>query len=254
MQQGDFTQLAKHYHNRVGYSSLVLQSILDLTGKTAKEIRVAEVGAGTGKLTECLVKLGLKTISVEPNDAMRAEGIQYTNGMGVEWMKGSGEETGLASGAFDWALVGSAFHWIQLEKGLKEFHRILKPGGFFTILWNPRDLERSPLQKRIDDKIKEFVPNLKRVSSGGKGYSEDWFSKLTSTGHFEDVLFIEAKQDVAMSKEQYMGLWNSVNDIQAQAGERVWKQILQYIEGEIAPLKEIVSPYATRSWTCRRKP
>jgi ubiquinone/menaquinone biosynthesis C-methylase UbiE len=252
MQQGDFTQLAKHYHNRVGYSPIVLNAVVKMIGLPIQNIRVADIGAGTGKLTECLVHQGLKVISVEPNDAMRAEGIQYTHGKGVEWLKGSGEATGLATQSLDWVTIGSAFHWVQLEAGLKEMHRVLRPGGLFTILWNPRDLERSVLQKRIDDKIKEFVPNIKRVSSGGKGYAEDWFTKLTSTHHFKDVLFMEAKEDVVMSRDQYMGLWHSVNDVQAQAGEKIWKQILQFIETEIGDSEKILSPYATRAWTCRR--
>jgi ubiquinone/menaquinone biosynthesis C-methylase UbiE len=252
MQQGDFTQLAKHYHHRVGYSPLVLESILKILDKPPKETRVAEIAAGTGKLTECLLNLGVTVVAVEPNDAMRHEGVKATANQGVEWVAGSGERTGLASGAFDWVIVGSAFHWIKLEEGLKEAHRILKPNGLFTILWNPRDLERSSLQKKIDVKIKDFIPNLERVSSGGKGYADDWFAKLVSTGHFKEVVFMEGKDEVSMTKEQYMGLWNSVNDIQSQAGEATWKKILNFIEGEISASPQILSPYATRAWTCRR--
>ncbi len=252
MQQGDFTQLAKHYHHRVGYSPVVLESILHTIDKPPSEICVAEIAAGTGKLTECLLKLGVKIVATEPNQAMREEGIRCTAGKGVEWFSGSGEHTGLASGAFDWVIVGSAFHWINLEAGLKEAHRILKPNGIFTILWNPRDLERSSLQKKIDLKIKDFIPNLQRVSSGGKGYSEDWFAKLVSTGHFQNVVFMEGKEEVSMTKDQYMGLWRSVNDIQSQAGEETWEKILDFIEEEISTSSQIVSPYATRAWTCRR--
>lgn len=40
-------------------------------------IMVADVGAGTGKLTENLIELGLHGYAVEPNDAMRGEGISY---------------------------------------------------------------------------------------------------------------------------------------------------------------------------------
>ena len=37
------------------------------------EGKVADIGAGTGKLTENLVSSGLGGFAVEPNDAMRAE-------------------------------------------------------------------------------------------------------------------------------------------------------------------------------------
>ncbi len=40
---------------------------------TVEEGKVADIGAGTGKLTENLVSIGLGGFAVEPNDAMRAE-------------------------------------------------------------------------------------------------------------------------------------------------------------------------------------
>lgn len=40
---------------------------------TVGEGKVADIGAGTGKLTENLVSIGLGGFAVEPNDAMRAE-------------------------------------------------------------------------------------------------------------------------------------------------------------------------------------
>jgi hypothetical protein len=149
-------------------------------------------------------------------------------------------------------LMGSSFHWVNLEKGLTEFHRVLRPGGMFTAVWNPRDLERSPLQAKIDAQVKEMVPNLKRVSSGASSSTKDWYSLLPSTGQFRDCIFIEAKHEEVMSPERYMGVWNSVNDIQVQAGPECWQQILEMIRKEIAGLEQIVVPYSTRSWTVWR--
>jgi ubiquinone/menaquinone biosynthesis C-methylase UbiE len=253
LQRGDFTQLAAHYHNRVGYSRQVLGAIARLLPVPMSKLKVADVGAGTGKLTEELLGIGATVIAVEPNDAMRAEGMKQLPGGGVTWRKGSGEETGLEAQSVDWVTMGSSFHWVDLEKGLKEFHRILRPGGAFTAVWNPRDLERSAAQSRIDARLKQLVPGLTRVSSGGKGYASDWFTKLESTPYFANVLFMEAKMDVAMSRERYLGIWDSVNDVRAQCTPKVWDKFLDEVRDEIGSAREVVVPYATRAWTVWRK-
>ncbi|MEO8087097.1 MAG: class I SAM-dependent methyltransferase [Bacteroidota bacterium] len=84
MKQGDFTTLAKSYVHRTGYSETVLKYVADHIGGGSNSLDVAEVGAGTGKLTENLLNMGFKVTAVEPNDAMREEGKQYTSGKNVE--------------------------------------------------------------------------------------------------------------------------------------------------------------------------
>lgn len=251
MKQGDFTTLAKSYINRPGYSLEILKQLAALAGYPRDPFNVADVGAGTGKLTENLLDLGFDVVCVEPNDAMRAEGVRHTGPRGVTWHAGSGEDTSLPGESVDWVLMASSFHWTDPAKSLPEFHRILRPGGYFTALWNPRDLSRSPLQKRIDSRIRDMVPTLKRKSSGSAAYTKDLDQILVSTGHFEDVSFLEGPFDEVMPKARYMGAWRSVNDIQAQAGPERFAEIMAMIESEIEALDEVVMPYLTRSWTVR---
>ncbi|MBI1841776.1 MAG: SAM-dependent methyltransferase, partial [Verrucomicrobia bacterium] len=82
--------------------------------------------------------------------------------------------------------------------------------------------------------------------------TRDWAAELVSTGHFEDVVFIEARHQIAMSHERYLGAWRSVNDIQAQAGPDLFEKILKEISVLIEPLPEVIVPYRTRAWTARR--
>src|SRR6185437_488336 len=92
--------------------------------------RVADVGAGTGKLTEVLLRLGCDVVAVEPDDAMR-ERIQ-----GAETRAGSAEELPLPDGSFDAVVCGQAFHWFDRERFLPEAARVLRPGGTLGVLWN----------------------------------------------------------------------------------------------------------------------
>lgn len=253
MQLGDFTKLAKDYINRVGYSHLVLSVIkTHIEHQNDAIAYVADVGAGTGKLTLDLEALGCCGYAVEPNDAMRAEGIKAFEGRDTfVWSKGFAEATNLPDNSVDWVLMGSSFHWANTADALQEFHRILKPGGFFTAIWNPRNIESSPFHTDIENSIKKMVPNLKRNSSGSRSNMKDMESKLLSTPYFADLFLVEAPHQEIMTKERYMGAWRSVNDIQAQAGEEVFQQILLMIESKIADKDTITVPYLSRAFTVR---
>jgi ubiquinone/menaquinone biosynthesis C-methylase UbiE len=152
----------------------------------------------------------------------------------------------------DWLTMASSFHWVDRTRGLKEFYRVLKPGGYFTALWNPRDLQKSEFHMGIEAMIQSIVPGLKRISSGSTQCTETFSRDILSAGHFKDVIFMEAEHEVMMTPERYIGAWQSVNDIQAQAGPECWKKIIHEIKHEIRGMKEIVVPYKTRAWTVQK--
>ena len=253
MKLGDFTKLAKDYVNRTGYSERVLTVLRDYIAGQQDGIRaVADVGAGTGKLTDNLDALGLSGYAVEPNDAMREEGIAlFADRNTFTWSQGTAEITGLPDNSVDWLLMGSSFHWADAPVALKEFHRVLRPGGFFTAIWNPRNLESSQFHMDIEQEIGRIVPEQDRVSSGSRKNMSGTEEKLLSTPYFDDLFLVEAPHHAVMSHERYMGAWRSVNDIQAQAGEERFQAILQMIEDKIKGMDEIVVPYLSRAFTVR---
>lgn len=254
MKQGDFTKVAKHYHNRPAYSSMLIEKLIRcINDKNKQNLNVVEVGAGTGKLTKILAnEFGLNIVAVEPNDNMREEGIKYTKDCSnITWKKGSGEETNIESNIADWVIMASSFHWTDPKKSLPEFNRILTGGGYFTAIWNPRHIVKGSIFDEIEMEIKNIVPELDRVSSGTQNVKK-WEEILVSTGDFTDCFFMECDYKELWDKERYLGAWHSVNDIQAQAGEKRWKEILDMIEAKISHMQSIEIPYKIRAWTARK--
>lgn len=96
--------------------------------------RVVDLGAGTGKLTQVLLDLGLDVVAVEPSDQMR-ERIPPR----AEVMEGTAEALPLPDASVDAVLVGQAFHWFDVEAALQEMARVLRPGGTVGLLWNVMD-------------------------------------------------------------------------------------------------------------------
>jgi SAM-dependent methyltransferase len=251
---GDFTGLAADYARfRPAYAPSALTAMLALVGRPVAEIDAVDVGAGTGKWTSMLAACGLRSVTaVEPNDDMREQGIAATKEQYISWQKGSGEATGLPDRCADLVSMASSFHWVDFDRGCAEFQRILRPGGRFVALWNPRLIEVNPLLVEIEAEITRLKPDVSRVSSGRSGLTERLTEMLWAKPGFDDVVYIEARHVSSQTPEQYLGVWRSVNDLQVQLGPDLFAAFLRFAESKIAGLATIETTYLTRAWLARR--
>ncbi|MET0974035.1 MAG: class I SAM-dependent methyltransferase [Leifsonia sp.] len=98
---------------------------------------VADVGAGTGKLTEQLVTLGASVTAVDPAaDMLRVLGERMP---AVRVLEGSAESLPLPDSSVDLVAVAQAWHWVEPAAATREVLRVLRPGGRLGLIWNTRD-------------------------------------------------------------------------------------------------------------------
>lgn len=99
-------------------------------------VRVLDLGAGTGRLTQRLVELGHEVVAVEPDEQMLSV-LQASNQ--VESHLGTAEQIPLPDGTVEAVVVGQAFHWFDQGKALPDIARVLRPNGVLGLLWNLLD-------------------------------------------------------------------------------------------------------------------
>ena len=135
---GSFGAAAAAYQRgRPAYPEAALDWLLpEAAGDRAAPIRVLDLGAGTGKLTQQLVERGVDVVAVEPSEAMLAELRRSLPG--VEARAGTAESIPLPDGTVDVVLVAQAWHWVEPRVAVPEVARVLKPGGTLGLIWNCR--------------------------------------------------------------------------------------------------------------------
>jgi SAM-dependent methyltransferase len=149
---------------RPGYPSAVIDTLASECGLTEKSV-VADVGSGTGILTELFLKHGNPVLGVEPNREMREAGERllkkYPNFASVN---GTAEATTLADRSVDFITAGQAFHWFDPTPTRKEFTRILKPGGRVVLVWNKRVTDASPFLRAYEKLLQEYGTDYAAVN------------------------------------------------------------------------------------------
>ena len=149
---------------RPGYPSAVIDTLASECGLTEKSI-VADIGSGTGILSELFLKHGNPVFGVEPNREMReaSERLlkQHPNFTSVN---GTAEATTLANGSVDFITAGQAFHWFDRNQARREFARILKPNGWVVLIWNDRQTDASSFLREYEELLQKYGTDYQQVN------------------------------------------------------------------------------------------
>jgi SAM-dependent methyltransferase len=91
---------------RPAYPAAAIDAIFDGL-PAARNLTVADIGAGTGISARLLADRGARVIGVEPGTVMRGAAAPHPN---VRWLGGRAESTGLLDCSIDLVVCAQAFH------------------------------------------------------------------------------------------------------------------------------------------------
>jgi SAM-dependent methyltransferase len=166
---------------RPGYPEGVLDTLRGECGLTPDSV-IADVGSGTGILTEMFLRNGNVVYGIEPNHGMREAAERLLGGRPrFHSVAAQAEATTLAESSVDFITAGQAFHWFDREKTGAEFARILKPRGWVSLIWNER-VVTTPFLVAYEQLLKDYSTDYEQVDHRriDEGVIQDFFSD----GHF----------------------------------------------------------------------
>ncbi len=136
--------------------------------------RVLDAACGTGDLAIADLKAGAgKVTGLDFSQAMLARARRKTAGRSpaaLDWVQGDMLALPFADATFDAATVGFGVRNVaDLELGLRELRRVLRPGGRLAILEITQP--RGPLRPFFSLWFDRVVPALGKVLPGGSAYS-----------------------------------------------------------------------------------
>jgi SAM-dependent methyltransferase len=140
-----FSSRADDYaRSRPGYPPAAIDLLASSCGLSASAV-VADIGSGTGLLTEPLLERAAQVFAVEPNGQMRAVAEARLGGQTrFHSVNGTAEATTLAPMSIDLIVVGQALHWFDVPRARREALRIIRSGGCGALLWNERPSDPGP--------------------------------------------------------------------------------------------------------------
>lgn len=157
------TRVENYAKFRPTYPLAIIDLLKNDCGLTEVSL-VADLGSGTGILSEILLRNGNTVLGVEPNAQMRgsAESL-LSNYQKFKSIVGSAEATTLASHSIDIVTAAQAFHWFDRTRARVEFARILKPKGWVALIWNERRLDSTPFLRAYEQLLLKFGTDYQEV-------------------------------------------------------------------------------------------
>ena len=203
-------------------------------------LRAADIGAGTGKMSELLARSGLLVDAVEPSEAMRAQASSIE---GVTWHDGVAEQTGLPNDMYDIVVFAQSWHWVDSERAGLEVERILAPGGVLGIVWNQMDVSIP------------WVHRLTRIMRSGDVHRPD--KPPTPGGGFAPMTLTQVAWEDRMTPEEILTLGTTRSSYirSSEAGRaRMQVNLRWYLYEHLgfAPHSTVILPYFTLVWTADR--
>lgn len=204
---------------------------------------IADLGAGTGKLTRLLLPAGARILAVEPQTSMR-EVLRETVPQ-VEALDGTAEAIPLENSSVDAVVAGQAFHWFRGPEALTEIARVLRREGRLGLVWNRREPD-DPAQAAI-------VALIDRYHRDAPFHPDGSWRQAFHRAPFDLDAETEVRQTQSLPNEALIDLVGSLSSIAVLPAEEQREAFAEIGDLQSQLPAQVELTYVTEVYVYRRR-
>lgn len=221
-----FERGAREYDEiRPGYPPAVLDLVDLNTGL------IADIGCGTGKLTEAMLGKTQRIVGIDPSKDMLNVLKSRIN---IPVWCATAEATGLQSGSCSLITCAQTWHWVDSTAASAEFDRITTSTGKVLLVWNTLDVSIP------------WVHRLSRIMHSGDTLKEGFIPEVHAPWVIEKTLRLAWKQ--TLSAQQLHDLTHT-RSYWLRSNEKTRKKVTANLDWYLyehlgfQPEQELLLPY-----------
>jgi SAM-dependent methyltransferase len=205
---------------RPNYPDWVYQILRERCGLTSGAA-IFEIGAGTGTATRRLLELGADPlIAIEPDARMAAFLGERCPSPSLRVLVQPFENAALDVETFDLGVSATAFHWLDEDVALAKVTRVLRPGGWWAMIWNVfgDDSRPDPFHEATHSLL--AGPVSPSAGKAGVPFALDAPARLAALERaeaFEAVEYLSSHWSLVLDSDQTVALYATYSNVVARA-------------------------------------
>lgn len=198
------------YHaTRPGYPDWVFDILRERCG-LAPGTAIFEIGAGTGTATRRLLDLGANPLlAIEPDPRLASFLRETIRDQALSVTVSAFEDASLETARFDLGVCATAFHWLEQDIALMKVANLLRPGGWWAMVWNVFGDDNRP--DPFHEATKALLNGPSSPSAGSRDIpfaldAEARVAALERTGAFDAIEHQTSVWSLALDPDQTAAL------------------------------------------------
>ena len=207
---------ASYHAARPAYPDWVFEVLRERCG-LAHGVTTLEIGAATGTATRRLLDLGANPlVAVEPDLRLATYLRETIRDEALRVIVSSFEDTALDAASFDLGVSATAFHWLDEGTALVKVAELLRPGGWWAMVWNVFGDDSRP--DPFHEATKELLSGPSSPSAGARNIPfgldvEARMAALEQTRAFDAVEHRTSAWPLILDPDQTVALYATYSNI-----------------------------------------
>jgi SAM-dependent methyltransferase len=205
------------YHaTRPGYPDWVFETLRERC-HLAPGTATFEIGAGTGTATRRLLDFGANPLlAIEPDSRLAAFIRKSIRDTALSVNVSAFEDAAIERASFDLGVSATAFHWLHEAAALIKVAELLRPGGWWAMVWNVFGDNSRP--DPFHEATKAFLPKPLSPSAGSRDIpfaldTEARVAALERAGAFDAIEYQASAWSLVLDPDQTVALYATFSNI-----------------------------------------